>query len=131
MRVPYRPNNQLYDDYFKSQVGHGLPVYIGRGGLGNVLSGLFRSVIPIMKRGGKALLKEGVKTGLNVAKDVLEGSNVKQAVKRRATQAGQRMVDKALGQVNLPAPPGEPPVKRIKRRRRIQKRSKRQKDIFG
>ena len=138
MRVPYRSNPATYDNYFKNQVGSGLPVFIGRGGLGNVLSGLFRSVIPIMKRGGKALLKEGVRTGLGVAQDVMDGSNFKTAVKRRASQAGRRMVDTAVNEMSGGAPPGVPAGKRIKRSSRGRGRSQRRgtsrtqprKDIF-
>ena len=57
MRVRYTPNRHLYDEYY-SQTGRGYPVYIGgmRGaGLGSVLSGLFRSAVPLLKKGGKAL----------------------------------------------------------------------------
>ena len=137
MRVAYKPNSAAYDDYFKNQVGHGLPVFIGRGGLGNVLSGLFRSVIPIMKRGGKALLKEGVRTGLGVAQDMMEGSNFKTAAKRRATEAGERMVGKAIAQMDRPAPPGQPRIKKRRRtqgvsqRRRTPSRKHHQQDIFS
>ena len=137
MRVLYKPNSAAYTNDFKNQVGHGLPVFIGRGGLGNVLSGLFRSVIPIMKSGGKALLKEGVRTGLGVAQDMMEGSNFKTAAKRRATQAGQRMVNTAISKLSQPAPPGEPAIKKRRRaparsqRRRTPARKQHQADIFG
>ena len=65
----YKHDGRLYEDYYQTQVGHGLPVFIGgkstRGrGLGNLLGGLFRSVVPLLKSGGKALLKEGAKTGM-------------------------------------------------------------------
>ena len=141
MRVPYRSNPTTYDNYFKTQVGSGLPVFIGRGGLGNVLSGLFRSVIPIMKRGGKALLKEGVRTGLGVAQDVLDGSNFKTAVKRRASQAGKRVLNRTANALTGSTSPGEPATKRINRSTRGRGRSQRRgtsrtqprknKDIFG
>ena len=96
MRTIYRSNPDVYEHLFKNQVGHGLPVYIGRGGLGNILSGLFRSLVPVMKRGGKALLREGVRSAVGVGQDVLNGSNFKTAVKRRATESGQRLAKKAL-----------------------------------
>ena len=80
MRILYRTDPVLYNDYFKNQVGHGMPVYIVRGGLGNVLSGWFRSVLPLMKRGGKALLKEGVRTAVQVGSDVFDGKYIKAAM---------------------------------------------------
>lgn len=134
MRYQYKPNAALYDAYYSQQVGHGMPVFIGgmRGrGLGSLLSGLFRTAVPLLKKGGKALLKEGVRSGLEVAQDVLAGKSVKAAVKRRAKGAGQRLVNKALGQFNAPAPPGEPAIKRINRRVPKKKNSKRSSDIFG
>ena len=134
MRVHYKPNSILYDNYYKKQVGHGLPVYVGgmKGrGLGSVLSGLLRTAVPLLKKGGKALLKEGVRSGLGVAQDILSGKNIKSALKGRAKGGGKRLLNKAIGQFNAPAPPGEPAVRRIKKSVRRKKKSKRSKDIFG
>lgn len=131
MRVRYTPNAKLYNDYYNNQSGYGLPVYTGgmRGrGLGSVLSGLFRAAVPLLKKGGKALLKEGVSSGLQVANDVLAGTNLKKAVKKRAQGSGRRLLKRAIGQFN--APPGEPVAKRIRRRKRV-KQSKGRRDIFG
>lgn len=143
--TPYVGNGKAYENYYCSQVGHGLPVFIGgrniRGrGLGSLLGGIGRSLIPLLKSGGKALLKEGARTGMQVAHDVLSGQNVKSAMKQRAKQAGKRLFDQAVGQVTgRPAPPGQPARKRIKSsasRRTTQKRSTSKKrrqpaDIFG
>lgn len=142
MRVPYHSNPNVYDDFFKNQVGRGLPVYIGRGGLGNVLSGLFRSIVPIMKRGGKALLKEGVRSAVGVGQDILTGRNFKTAVKRRAVASGKRLTKKALRHAGIlvqPSPKPKPRArarsvatrKRIKRSRGTSRRSQSERDIFG
>ena len=53
-------------------------------GLGSLLSGLVRSAVPLLKSGGKALLKEGAKTGMQLAQYVLSGQNLKSAAKQRA-----------------------------------------------
>ena len=53
-------------------------------GLGSLLSGLVRSAVPSLKSGGKALLKEGAKTGMQLAQYVLSGQNLKSAAKQRA-----------------------------------------------
>lgn len=130
--TPYVGNGKTYENYYCSQVGHGLPVFIGgrniRGrGLGSLLGGIGRSLIPLLKSGGKALLKEGARTGMQLAHDVLSGQNVKSAMKQRAKQAGKRLFDQAVGQVTgRSAPPGQPARKRIKSsasRRTTQKRS--------
>ena len=121
----YHSNPAAYDDFFKNQVGRGLPVYIGRGGLGNVLSGLFRSLVPVMKRGGKALLREGARAAVGVGQDVLNGSNFKTAVKRRATASGKRLTKKVLVKTGLLPSRTKPAAVRNpnKRRRRTPKRS--------
>ena len=131
MRTPYKPSSTAYADYYNHQIGGGLPVYIGRGGLGSVLSGLFRSVVPIAKKAGKSLLKEGIRSGLGVAQDVLSGENIRTSVKRRARESGRNMLNMAIGQFSVPvaAPPGTPARRPIKRRRTT-KKSKSSKDIF-
>ena len=107
--TPYVGNSKVYEDYYCSQVGHGLPVFMGgrtmRGrGLGSLLGGIGRTLIPLLKSGGKALLKEGARTGMQVAQDVLSGQNLKSAMKQRAKQAGKRLFHQAVGRVTCPIP---------------------------
>lgn len=70
-----------YQDYYETQSGGGnvssgiSRVYIGapyqRGrGIGAYLGGIFRHVLPLFKRGAKALGKEIFSSGLNVLTDV-------------------------------------------------------------
>ena len=73
------------------QQGYGLPAYRGivmqRGyGLGGFFKGLVRAVAPHVKQGLKKVGKKALKTGLQVISDVSEGQNLKQSLKRRATQ---------------------------------------------
>lgn len=135
-RYPYVTNCKAYEDHYSSQVGHGLPVFLGgrtqRGrGLGSLLGGIGRSLMPLV---GKTLLREGAKTGLAVIGDVLAGQNVKSALSQRAKQTGKRLLQQAVGRVTA-APPGQPARKRIKSSataRQRQKRRRRNKtDIFG
>ena len=115
----------VYEDYYLQQAGTGLPIFVGaRSQRGHgLLSGLARMVIPLLKSGGKALLKQGVQTGKEILGDVLSGQNIKKAARQRVKQGGQRLLQQAtrgmLGhgrQKKRPAPPGEPAIK-IKRRR--------------
>ena len=67
----------LYTDYYVNQAGGALPVFQGsrgqRGhGFGSVLSGLFRSAVPMLKRIGKQALT----TGAYIASDMLGGKNL-------------------------------------------------------
>ena len=48
-------------------------------GIGSVLSGLFRSALPMLKNFGRKALQ----TGLNVATDVVEGNSFKDSLRKR------------------------------------------------
>jgi hypothetical protein len=81
-------NQEMYEDYYLRQSGSGLPVFQGsrgqRGhGLGSMLSGLFRSAIPMLKRGLATFGKHALKTGLEIAGDVADGSSFKDSAKAR------------------------------------------------
>src|SRR6187401_2604060 len=78
----------MYEDYYLRQSGSGLPVFQGsrgqRGhGLGSMLSGLFPSAIPMLKRGLATFGKHALKTGLEIAGDVVDGSSFKDSAKAR------------------------------------------------
>lgn len=114
----------MYDDYYQRQVGHGMPYFSGtrvqRGhGLGNIFSGLVRAAMPLVKSGMKALGKQGLKTGMQIAGDVLQGRKPRRAARRRTKQAGKQLLSRALQQF---MPPGEP-KKRKGIKRRAQQRS--------
>ena len=78
----------MYEDYYIRQSGNGLPVFQGsrgqRGhGLGSMLSGLFRSAVPMLKRGLATFGKHALKTGLEIASDVADGTSFKDSAKAR------------------------------------------------
>ena len=124
-----------YDDYYAQQVGGALPYFAGervqRGhGFGSLFGGLLRSVAPLIKRGALALGNRALKTGAQIAGDVLSGENIRTAAKRRTKTAGRDLLQSLLA---TPSPPGKRvkraapqrgskqrrPVKRAARRRRI------------
>lgn len=49
--------------------------------------GLICWVMPHLKKGGKVIGKNALKTGVNVAQDVLDEDNLKTAVSKQAKQA--------------------------------------------
>ena len=75
----YNPTGPSFNDnYYVSQVGAGISVYHGgelqyENGLGNLLGGLFRSAIPLLKKGAKALRKTALQAGADIVGDVLSG----------------------------------------------------------
>ena len=79
MRTPYRPNPQKYVEYYTqqgkgAQFFQGMPYQAGYG-IGNILSGLFRTAVPffkpILKSGAQILKQEALKTGKDIVKDML------------------------------------------------------------
>ena len=88
------------------------------------------TVAPLIKRGALALGNRALKTGAQIAGDVLSGENIRTAAKRRTKTAGRDLLQSLLA---TPSPPGKRvkraapqrgskqrrPVKRAARRRRI------------
>ena len=108
-----------YEDYYLHQAGTGLSVFAGNRtqaghGLGNILGGLARMVIPIIRKGGKSVLKEGIRAGVDVLGDISQGENIKSSLKRRAQESGSRIVNKAARTILKSSPPGQPNRKPIK-----------------
>ena len=71
-------SRDMYEDYYTSQTGNGMPIFVGaryqRGhGLGSMLSGLFRRItLPFFKANGRMMATKAIKTGLRVADDVAQ-----------------------------------------------------------
>jgi hypothetical protein len=60
--------------------------------------------------------REALKTGLNLASDVMEGQNVTQAAKSRLKSTGQNLLRKAMDTVG---PPVERSIKRAAKRKKL------------
>lgn len=89
-RVPYIPSPADYKLHYR-QTGGALPVFRGlphqQGyGLGNILSLIGKTVVPIMKNVGKRFLKTGLKAGRAALSDVIEGKDIKSSLKKRALE---------------------------------------------
>ena len=93
-------NRELYEDYYLNQSGSGLPVFVGsrgqRGhGLGSMLSGLFRSAMPLIKRGLASFGRHALKTGLEIANDVADGNSFGSSVKIRVAVGIKRFASQS------------------------------------
>lgn len=99
-----------YLAYYDNQIGGGrhIPgVFVGapyqRGhGIGSFLGGLFRSVLPLLRQGAKAIGKEALRTGLHVIEDV-SGNNkpFRDSVRRRIAESGENLKRKANEKLEL------------------------------
>ena len=125
-------SRQLYEDYYITQSGNGLPVFQGsRGqrehGLGSMLSGLFRSAVPMLKRGLATFGKHALKTGLEIAGDVAEGKSFKDSARERIVPTILPGIKRFAEEELFSNQTGSGKRRRGKRRRQIKK----QKDIFS
>jgi len=97
-------SRHMYEDYYSRQVGGEIPVFVGsryqRGhGLGSVLKGIFhRFVIPFFRAHGKTLARSALKTGVDVAEDVLEGRTLKESAKHRIPEGIKRTARTLISQ---------------------------------
>ena len=92
---------RAYEDYYVNQSGHGLPVFYGahtqKGhGIGNLFSGLFRSVFPILKRAAPVIGRKALETGIPIAKDVAGELTLKESAKTRVMDALQEGINKIV-----------------------------------
>ena len=99
MKPTHRCDTKAYHDYCIHQTGKGYPVFVGRRyqrghGLGSIFGGLFKAAMPLLKKGAKTLGREALKPGLNIAGDVVQGRNIKQAAKSRLKSTGQNLFRK-------------------------------------
>jgi hypothetical protein len=58
--------------------------------------------MPLLKKGTKTLEREALKTGLNIAGDVVQGRNIKQAAKSGLKSTGENLFQKAMDTVGPP-----------------------------
>jgi hypothetical protein len=137
MKPTHHHDTKAYHDYYIHQAGKRYPGFAGRiyergHGLGSIFGGLFKTALPVLKKGAETLGREALKMGLNIAGDVVQGRNIKQAADARLKSTGQNLFQKAMDTVG---PPGQRamkgPAKRKKTRRRQTKQRNTSNDIFG
>ncbi len=89
MRVIYVPGNErAWAQYYGSQaMQHGagfsgaMPYQRGAG-LGSLFRGLFRAILPVAKNVGKTVGRQALRTGSEIASDVLAGRSIKEAAEQ-------------------------------------------------
>ena len=98
MRVVFSPHGtNAWESLFKQQIGSGLVGYSGsrfqRGaGIGNLFSGLMKAILPMAKTAGRAIGKQALVTGVNVANDALQGRNVKEALEQHGKRGAASLL---------------------------------------
>lgn len=91
MRVVYVP---ITEKQWLNQLGGFRGLAYQRGsGLGSLFRNLFRVLLPVAKSAGKAIGKQALRTGADIATDIVSGKTVD--VKQHARQATAQLLDKA------------------------------------
>ena len=106
MRVKYCCDAKVYEKYYLSQVGHGMPYFSGARiqqgyGLGNFFSSIAKSVLPLVKSRAKAIGKQVLQSGVDFASDVLSGKNAQQTAIDGAKAAGSNLLQAAKRKAKL------------------------------
>ncbi len=130
---------ELYVAYYRSQAGNGLPGYAGGpvmygGGIGGIFKALFRTALPLLKR-GFSIVKPHLKTAVrNIASDVVTSAlsrSYNDANNNNNGQNGNGLMVMSRGSFKPPGVRirrGSGRVKKVKRtskRRTVAKRSQR------
>ena len=76
-----------YNEYYAQQVGGALPYFTGSRvkqghGFGSLPGGILITVAPLIKRGALVLGNRALKTGTQIAGDVLSGQNIRNGEQR-------------------------------------------------
>lgn len=129
--VTFHPDPKFYRNHYNQRGGsHFSGTRYQKGyGLGGILAGFFKSilpaigrhVVPLLKSGAKAVGRHALEAGTEVLEDTLRGKPLKQAVRKRTSQHLSNLAEGALKAVS-----GSPKVKKQK----IRKKKNRRKDIF-
>ena len=125
----YRPNTEDYiHHYQQTGAGSSYPVFRGTPyqagyGIGNILSNVFKGLVPVLKRGALTAAKTAAKSGAQAIGDVIEGKSIKEALKTRAIEGlhsvGRQARDAIIETVE--------PTKKRKKQHVMAKRSKKKK----
>ena len=131
MRVQFHPPSA-------SQLGRGaFPVYRGlpyqRGaGLGSIFRGILCFVLPFAKSAGKSIGREALRSGADLATDLLEGHSLEESVKQRAKEGVKRVLRQKGKGLGKPTGKGAKavPIKGRAQRKKVTKR-KQKADSLG
>lgn len=87
----------IYTSYYVNQAGGNFnnfysgPIYQRGNGIGSFLSGLFRVVMPLVKKGVLAAGDETLKSSFKIAKDIVTHGDIHKSVQERGREAIMNM----------------------------------------
>ena len=118
MRALYVPmSDNAWAQYYAAQASQAGAGFQGQqfqrgAGLGSIFRGIFRALLPIAKSAGKVVGRQALKTGALIANDVVSGTSIKAAAKRRGRQGAARILKRASRKLQTGKGLGRRPRKR-------------------
>lgn len=111
MVVLYDPNSSsaFYQNYYTLQSGDGISVFKGatvqRGrGIGSFFSRMLRGAMPLLKTGAKTVGKQLITSSANMAKDLLNGSDLKSSAVKNFSEGGSELLSGLANVFQKPKP---------------------------
>lgn len=96
MRVRYVPvTEKEWLLHFQHGAGFRGSPYQRGAGLGSVFRSLFRAILPVAKKAGKAIGRRALQAGADIATDLVSGKNLKQSLEDHGKQATTDLLDRA------------------------------------
>ena len=132
MRVLYIPSDKIWLNYYASisnQHGAGFTAaspYQRGYGLGSLFKHIFRAILPVARSVGKAVGRQALSSGANIASDIVAGKSLKESAETHGRDAASTLLKKAarkiqkgkgLGKRDANKKNTEDPAKGIKRKR--------------
>ena len=102
------PRGQIltYEDYYANQAGNGISQHWFKGsphqrghGVGSFLGGLFRTALPLLKKGALTAGRELLNSGVNMLTDLDTGVSFKESAKKRLNESVNNLKRKATDEV--------------------------------
>ena len=132
MRVTYTEvPERFWTQYYAQQSRQHGAGFIGSpyqrgGGLGSLFRGIFRALLPVAKSAGKAIGKQALSTGAEIASDIVAGKGIKEAAKRRGKAGTAALLRKAATKLQRGKGIGRRP-KRLAKKKKKKKAGKKTK----
>lgn len=137
MKIDYCCNQSHITAHYQNQAGSGFspsPYFRGGrqagSGIGSIFRSIGRVVLPLVSKGAKAIGRQALSTGIQIAKDVVGGKSLKESAIRRGKQAGKSLIKQATSRKRKAPVSTTTNIKRRKTRKATSRTVARQKDIF-
>jgi len=141
MRVQFQPQSEAYWKAHFAQRGagltpfYGVPYQRGGAGFGAIFRGLLRAVMPLAKSAGKAIGRQALRTGRDIAGDLLEGGDPRQTIETHVRKGGAKLIRRVGRRAKQTGRGlGKRPTKSINTTGRIRKRQPKRgarRDVLG